>query len=204
MWEGWRCRLSQGWQLGAVLTCSLIKSSWARVHLWQCLCLVADRWEGVLNTSVEDRQEMPPCCADNICNSLLNMWYDRRRGVCGSMFTFTFFIPWEGVQEGLLWFASDGTQLDKVFCAGSGDSMIWGRVSQSLNPASVHLYQNRSAHRSSEGGTEAPSKMGHRLSALQQKLNLTNCLHCIEPCRDRVDLQTEQPRHRNICEQYPE
>lgn len=46
--------------------------------------------------------------------------------------------------------------------------------------------------------------MGHRLSALQQKLNLTNCLNCIEPCRDRVDLQIEQPRHRNICEQYPE
>lgn len=34
---GWRVRfrLSQRWQLGAVLTCSLIKSSWAMVHLWQ-------------------------------------------------------------------------------------------------------------------------------------------------------------------------
>lgn len=30
-----RCRLSQRWQLGAVLTRSLIKSSWAMVHLWQ-------------------------------------------------------------------------------------------------------------------------------------------------------------------------
>lgn len=63
VWEGPRCRLSQGWQLGAVLTCSLIKSSWARVHLWQGLCQAADRWEAVLNANVTpsvDRQEMPP------------------------------------------------------------------------------------------------------------------------------------------------
>lgn len=61
VWEGPRCRLSQAWQLGAVLTCSLIKSSWARVHLWQGLCQAADRWEAVLNTNVTpngDREEM--------------------------------------------------------------------------------------------------------------------------------------------------
>lgn len=52
--EGWRCWLSQGWQLGAVLTCSLIKSSWARVHLWQGPCQAADRWEAVLNTNVHE------------------------------------------------------------------------------------------------------------------------------------------------------
>lgn len=76
VWEGPRCRLSQGWQLGALLTCSLIKSSWARVHLWQGLCQAADRWEAVLNTNVAlsgDRQEMPPCCANNSCNSIPNI-----------------------------------------------------------------------------------------------------------------------------------
>lgn len=76
VWEGPRCRLSQGWQLGALLTCSLIKSSWARVHLWQGLCQAADRWEAVLNTNVTlsgDRQEMPPCCANNSCNSIPNI-----------------------------------------------------------------------------------------------------------------------------------
>lgn len=40
------------------------------------------------------------------------------------------------------------------------------------------------------------SQMGHRLSALQQKLNLTNCLDRIEPCRDGADLQTQRPVHR--------
>lgn len=78
VWEGLRCRLSQGWQLGAVLTCSLIKSSWARVHLWQGLCQAADRWEAVLNTNVTlswDRQEKAPHCANNSCNSILNIWH---------------------------------------------------------------------------------------------------------------------------------
>lgn len=60
------------------------------------------------------------------------------------------------------------------------------------------------AQREAEGGRGALCKMGHRLSALQQKLNLTNCMNCIEPWRNGVDLQIELPRYRNICEQYPE
>lgn len=40
------------------------------------------------------------------------------------------------------------------------------------------------------------SQMGHRLSALQQKLNLTNCLDRIEPCRDGADLQIQRPVRR--------
>lgn len=98
VWEGWRCQLSQGWQLGAVLTCSLIKSSRARVHLWQGLCQAADRWGAVLNTNVTlsgDRQEMPPCCANSSCNSILNIWYGTRRGSHNSVFSFTyFFLAW--------------------------------------------------------------------------------------------------------------
>lgn len=77
VWESLRCRLSRGWQLAAVLTCSLIKSSWARVHLWHELCQAADRWEAVLNTTVTlsgARQEVPPFCANNSCNSVLNIW----------------------------------------------------------------------------------------------------------------------------------
>lgn len=81
VWEGLRCRLSQGWQLGAVLTYSLIKSSWARVHMWHWLCQAADRWEAVLNTKWRQASDAlpPPCCANNSCNSILKIWYDTRR-----------------------------------------------------------------------------------------------------------------------------
>lgn len=97
VWEGPRCRLSQGWQLGAVLTCSLIKSSWARVHLWQGLCQAADRWEAVLITNVTstgDRQEMhcAPCCANNRCVSVFNIWYDTRKGSRGRMYDLPYFL----------------------------------------------------------------------------------------------------------------
>lgn len=55
-----------------------------------------------------------------------------------------------------------------------GMEIFWSEaqfVKHSLNTASAHLYQDWSAHRREEWG---PSKMGQQLSALQQKLNLTN------------------------------
>lgn len=58
-----------------------------------------------------------------------------------------------------------------------GMEIFWSGVQlvkHSLNTASAHLYQDWSAHRSFGGRNRGTSKMGHQLSALQQKLNLTN------------------------------
>lgn len=62
-----RCRLSRRWQLGAVLTCSLIKSSWAMVHLWQARGGAvgwveggAEQIDGRCMSSVEEAQQTWP------------------------------------------------------------------------------------------------------------------------------------------------
>lgn len=131
VWEGPRCRLSQGWQLGAVLTCSLIKSSWARVHLWQGLCQAADRWGAVLNTNVTpsgDRQEMPPLLAVPTTAVIQYLIYDMTRGRGARAACLLLLISsWLGVHESLLWVATEKTRLDKVFCAaiGNGGGKDW-------------------------------------------------------------------------------
>lgn len=129
VWEGPRCRLSQGWQLGAVLTCSLIKSSWARVHLWQGLCQAADRWEAVLNTNVTpngDRQKMhyaPPAAQRTAVIQYLIYDMTQAGGVRAACLLLLI-SPWLNVHGGLLWLASEKAQLDKVFCAGWGGAVL--------------------------------------------------------------------------------
>lgn len=132
---------------------------------------------------------MPSRCANNSCNSILNILYDTKRGSQGSMFTRAYFFL-----TGCAWRPPVVYIRENITRYGS---LGWGE-----NSVSIESYWSWSAHRSSEGGRGALFKMGHRLSALQQKLNLTNCLTCIEPWRNGVDLQVEQPRYRNICEQY--
>lgn len=148
VWEGPRCRLSQGRQLGAVLTCSLIKSSWARVHLWQGLCQAADRWEAVLNTNVTpsaDRQEMhhaspppltPPHSTPAVPTTAVIQYLIYDMTQAGGVQTACLLISfWVGVHPGLPWFASEKTHPDKAFCAADGDGNKdrkgWGGISQS-------------------------------------------------------------------------
>lgn len=105
VWEGRRCRLSRGWQLGAVLTCSLIKSSWARVHLWQGLCQAADRWEAVLNTKW--RQARDALCPPAVPTTAVIQYliYDMtQKGGVRAVCLLVLISSWLGVHEALLWF----------------------------------------------------------------------------------------------------
>lgn len=124
------------------------------------------------------------CRANNSRYSIFHTAFNiTEGGVCFSMLTllqmfFGVFFP-HGPHGGFITRSSRGLQQlkDCNLCSKWGMRLFWSGaqlVKQSLNAASAHLYQNWSAHRSLAGGRGGPSKMGHQLSALQQKLNLTN------------------------------
>lgn len=108
------------------------------------------------------------CCANNSHNSIFHTAYDRTEegdcvGMCTLLQVFFFY------EVHVLWSGSVPYSVEQI-----GMEIFWSGaqfVKHSLNTASAHLYQDWSAHRREEWG---PSKMGHQLSALQQKLNLTN------------------------------